>query len=200
MNTNTRTAAIIGLIILVAIAIYAFASSNERKEEVVAEPMNFTECAERYPVMESYPRRCVSPSGVQFVETVATTTAPAPTPTTPTTPAQPQTSGIPNLITVSSPTRDQKVSSPLTVTGQARGTWYFEASFPVELRDTSGRLIAQGPAQAQGEWMTENFVPFRASLTYPAQPAGSKGTLILRKDNPSGDPARDQSVSIPVTF
>ena len=48
--------------------------------------------------------------------------------------------------------------------------------------------------------MTENFVPFKTTLSFPAQPAGSKGTVILHKDNPSGDPARDQKVTIPVTF
>jgi hypothetical protein len=43
-------------------------------------------------------------------------------------------------------------------------------------------------------------VIFKATLTYPAQPKGSKGTLILRNDNPSGDPARDKKVEIPVIF
>src|SRR6185436_520379 len=52
------------------------------------------------------------------------------------------------------------VSSPLTVTGEARGNWYFEASFPAVLVDWDGKIIAQLPAQAQGDWMTQEFVPF----------------------------------------
>ncbi len=108
--------------------------------------------------------------------------------------------GISDLITVDMPVANAAVSSPLALTGVARGTWYFEASFPVELKDASGKVIAQAPAKALGDWMTTDFVPFALSLPYPAQTPGSKGTLVLKKDNPSGDPARDQSVSIPVTF
>src|SRR5438067_367295 len=105
-----------------------------------------------------------------------------------------------DLVRVYTPSQNAQVSSPLSLLGEARGTWYFEASFPVELKDASGKTIAQVPAQAQGDWMTTEFVPFSLSLTFPAQPSGSKGTLILHKDNPSGNPARDDSVSIPVVF
>lgn len=103
-------------------------------------------------------------------------------------------------ITIEAPKMDQKISSPLVATGKARGTWYFEASFPVELQDESGYVIAQGPAQAQDNWMTEDFVPFKITLNFPKQPAGSKGTLVFKKDNPSGDPARDEQIEVPVTF
>jgi hypothetical protein len=193
---NTRTILIIVLAVVVLLGAFMLLRSD-KSDMSQAEPLSFEECATRYAVQETSPRSCVSESGKVFVETVAAAPVPPQTTTTTTTTT---TSGISNLITVSSPTSGQKVSSPLTVTGQARGTWYFEASFPVELRNAAGAIIAQGPGQAQGEWMTENFVPFKSTLTFPAQPAGSKGTLILRKDNPSGDPARDQSVSIPVTF
>ena len=111
-----------------------------------------------------------------------------------------QLPGISDLISVSSPAAHAHTTSPLTVAGEARGNWYFEASFPVELLNASGTVIAQAPAQAQGDWMTSNFVPFALSLPFPAQAAGSSGTLVLKKDNESGDPAKDQSVSIPITF
>lgn len=102
-----------------------------------------------------------------------------------------------DLIEVNAPSLG---ATTLAVSGKARGNWYFEASFPVELRDASGKTIAQSPAAAQGDWMTTEYVPFTASLTFPKQPAGSKGVLVLKNDNPSGDPARDKSVEIPVTF
>ncbi len=107
---------------------------------------------------------------------------------------------ISDLIVVGSPTKNFTISSPLVITGNARGTWYFEASFPVELKDASGKTIAQHYAEAQSDWMTENFVPFKSTLTFPKQPAGSKGTLILHKDNPSGLPENDRSLEIPVVF
>jgi len=91
------------------------------------------------------------------------------------------------------------VSSPLTVTGKARGYWYFEASFPAELLDANGAQLAIQPAQAQSDWMTTDFVPFSVTLTYPT-PSTATGTLMLRKDNPSGEPANDDWLAIPVTF
>ena len=111
-----------------------------------------------------------------------------------------QTASIPGAIEVSAPIIGAKVSSPLITTGRAKG-WYFEASFPVELRDAQNNLLAQGYAQAQSDWMTADWVSFvSVPLTFAPQPTGSQGTLILRKDNPSGEPQFDQSLSIPVTF
>jgi hypothetical protein len=102
-------------------------------------------------------------------------------------------------IQVSLPLPNTRVTSPLRVTGQARGSWYFEASFPVLLLDGQGDTLAAAPARAQGEWMTENPVPFEATLTFSPPPSGW-GTLVLKKDNPSGDPARDDELRIPVRF
>jgi hypothetical protein len=123
----------------------------------------------------------------------------APTNNTTQTPVTGQAS-IANLVSVTSPLKNQTISSPLTVNGSARGTFYFEASFPVTLKDSSGNIIAQTYAQALDDWMTENYVPFQSTVTFPAQPKGSKGTLILKNDNPSGDPSRDIFLEIPITF
>lgn len=102
-------------------------------------------------------------------------------------------------IFLSSPLPDTRVVSPLIVEGEARGTWYFEASFPVRLLDGNGNEIAVAPAQAQGDWMTEDFVPYMVLLEF-AQPSTPNGTLVLQKDNPSGMPENDESLSIPVLF
>ena len=68
-----------------------------------------------------------------------------------------------DLISVSIPKPSQVVRSPLSIEGEARGNWYFEASFPIKLIDADGRELAQGIAQAKSDWMTENFVPFEGS-------------------------------------
>ena len=101
-------------------------------------------------------------------------------------------------IRVTQPTAGALITSPLTVRGEARGTWYFEASFPVRLLDAQGKSIAVTPAQAQGDWMTTDFVPFEALLTFTI--ASRTGTLVLEKDNPSGLPQYDASITIPVRF
>lgn len=91
------------------------------------------------------------------------------------------------------------VTSPLIVAGEAR-LWYFEGTFPVRLVDARGRTIVDSYASADGDWMTEDWVPFTAEVVFSAQPAGSTGKLILMKDNPSGLPENDDQVEIPVKF
>ncbi len=92
-----------------------------------------------------------------------------------------------------------RLRSPLLIVGEAR-LWYFEATFPIRLLNEAGREIAVGYASADGEWMTEDWVPFTAELTFSPQPLGSRGTLVLEKDNPSGLPENDDRVEIPVKF
>ncbi len=91
------------------------------------------------------------------------------------------------------------ISSPLIITGEAR-LWYFEASFPVKLLDRSGKTLVQTYASADGDWMTEEWVPFTAELVFTPGSAGTRGTLVLSKDNPSGLPENDDRVEIPVKF
>lgn len=105
-----------------------------------------------------------------------------------------------DLIVLYQPYANDILTSPLTMTGEARGTWYFEASFPVELQDVDGNVIAQGYAEAQSNWMTEDFVPFTATLTFTVPTGVTDGVLYLRKDNPSGLPANDDALYIPVQF
>ncbi|MDP2909490.1 MAG: Gmad2 immunoglobulin-like domain-containing protein [bacterium] len=91
------------------------------------------------------------------------------------------------------------VSSPLTIEGEARGTWYFEATFLVKLADEDGNTMVQGYATAEGDWMTEDFVPFTARLEFE-NPDTKTGKLILEKANPSGLEENAKSVEIPVRF
>lgn len=108
-----------------------------------------------------------------------------------------QESSSPNLRNVSVKPGDL-VTSPLTVTGEAR-TWYFEGSFPVKLLGGGGVVLAQVPAQALSDWMTTEFVPFKATLEFSALTTAT-GTLVLKNDNPSGLPEKDEWVRVPVRF
>lgn len=105
-----------------------------------------------------------------------------------------------DLITLTTPAPYTRIDSPLVLNGMARGYWFFEASFPVILTDWDGLIIAEGVATADGEWMTENFVPFTATLTFTKPAFDERGTLILKKDNPSGLPENDNALEIPVRF
>ncbi|MCY1383172.1 hypothetical protein D9M69_712710 [compost metagenome] len=94
----------------------------------------------------------------------------------------------------------QTVASPLAISGEIPGNWSFEASFPIVLLDPARKIIGQTTAALDGEWMTSNYVPFTATLTFEAPSAGGSGILTLRKDNPSGLPENDDAIEIPVTF
>ncbi len=113
---------------------------------------------------------------------------------------QPLTARIPDMIEVTAPHINAEISSPLTVSGKARGTWFFEGSFPLVLVNWDGLIIAEGFATADGEWMTEDFVPFSGTLEFATPEYGKNGALILKKDNPSGLPEYDDALEIPVVF
>ena len=103
-------------------------------------------------------------------------------------------------IVLDDPAPGQVLTSPLAVRGRARGTWFFEGDFPIELRDARGEVLARHFATARGEWMTREFVPFEGRLEFPKPPSRQRGTLVLRKDNPTGLPALDDASEIPVLF
>ena len=109
-------------------------------------------------------------------------------------------SSLNNLIRVISPKENSLVNSPLTVTGEARGVWFFEATFPIKLMDDNDNAIAAGIATAQSEWMTESFVPFTSTLTFTSEPSTPDGWLILEKDNPSGLPKNDNEARLRLKF
>ena len=104
-----------------------------------------------------------------------------------------------DLIRVKNFNLNQAIESPLVIEGEARGSWFFEASFPIKLFDGSGALLGSTTAQAQGEWMTENFVPFSAKLEF-SSPSTERGILVLEKDNPSGLPENADELRIPIAF
>ena len=102
-------------------------------------------------------------------------------------------------ITMINPQPDQTITSPITISGQAPGMWYFEGQFPVKLLDATGKTIITSTAIAQGEWMTDDPVPFTAELTF-SQPETTTGTLVLQNDNPSGLPENQKEFTVSVRF
>lgn len=108
--------------------------------------------------------------------------------------------GVANMIHVTSPKISEQITSPLTITGEAKGNWFFEASAPVKVTDASGKVLGVSYVQAKADWMTTDFVPFEGQLTFVSAGYGQKGFLILSNDNPSGLPENDRFIKIPVIF
>ena len=154
------------------------------KNKKLSAVSNFESCVVKgNAVLESYPRQCRTPDGKTFVEDIGNELEKT------------------NLIRVQTPRPNDKVLSPLEIKGEARGYWFFEASFPIRLRDSNGKEIEINPSYvtALGEWMSEDFVPFEAKIEFQ-YPETKKGTLILEKDNPSGLLENADELRIPVTF
>jgi hypothetical protein len=107
-----------------------------------------------------------------------------------------------DMIVLASPAPLASIGSPVTLTGKARGMWFFEASFPVVVVNWDGLIIGEGIATADGEWMTEEFVPFTATVSFTVDPAAysNRGALILKRDNPSGLKEHDDALEVPVFF
>lgn len=104
-----------------------------------------------------------------------------------------------DLITVETPSSGQIISNPIIIKGKARGNWYFEGSFPARLIDANGKVLGTVPVQAIGNWMTTEFVSFATTMNY-ATSSTKIGTLILKKDNPSGLLENDNELRIPIIF
>lgn len=118
-----------------------------------------------------------------------------------------------DLLEITLPRTDENSSVPVCylqspkttckIAGRARGTWFFEASFPVKLLNPAGELIATEIMQADGDWMTTDFVPFNGEITFEV--AGDQRldmvgmySLIFQKDNPSGESTFDDQFILPI--
>lgn len=143
---------------------------------------NFDECvADGNSVMESYPAKCKTADGKTFAEDIGNEME------------------LTDLIMIYSPRPNAKIASPLTISGKARGNWFFEADFPVKLFDAAGNIITSGIAVTQSNWMTQDFVEFLVTLEFEIPPTPT-GKLILEKDNPSGLPEHDNQLIVPIKF
>lgn len=170
------------LVLLIFACVGYFGFQQYQKAEDVKKISSFDECAAAgFPVMESYPGQCRTSDGRSFTQGIGNELQFA------------------DLITISNPRPNQKIASPLKIGGQARGPWFFEANFPVELFDANNKSLGKGFATAQGEWMTQDFVPFTAEITF-TKPETTKGKLIINNANPSDLPENKKELVIPVVF
>jgi hypothetical protein len=172
------------IIFVIVVAIIAYYGSKgifsllEKNEPIVTD---FITCQKAgRPIMESYPRQCQDKNGKMYTEII-------------------NDKSLNTDPVVLSPDLSRPLTSPLNISGEARGFWFFEAVFQAKLIDDRGNLIATGTAKAKGEWMTTEFVPFTLTMTFK-NPDAKTGELVLIKDNPSGLPSQDREVRLPVFF
>lgn len=194
---NAKTLPLLGLLLVVGFFIGYFIGNDvgyKKGFEKGSKPdnigsiidtdiLNFNDCvAAGYAIMESYPRQCRTESGDLFVENIGNVLEKQ------------------DLIQVYTPQPNDRITSPLKITGEARGYWFFEATAPVILTDWDGLIIAEGYVTTDGEWMTEDMVPFSGELEFSKPIYGENGTFILHKANPSDLPENDDALEFPILF
>jgi len=101
-------------------------------------------------------------------------------------------------VKIFSPKSGEILASPLKISGEAPGYWFFEGDMPVKLLDSKGKTIGQHYLTAKGEWMTESLVPFEGKLEF-SYPPGGKATLVISQDDPSGM-AKVKEIKIPISL
>lgn len=103
---------------------------------------------------------------------------------------------VSDYIKVTSPLPFQEVSNKLKIKGEAKGTYFFEANFPLDLVLENGEIVSHY-ATAKSDWMTENFVPFEAEIDL-SQIEPQKAELKFKRANPSDLPENDMVLTIPL--
>jgi len=174
------------LIVFLVLIIFGFFYAKKSHVFAPLSVSSFLDCVEAgYPVLESQRRQCKTPDGQTFTEEIPEQIT--------------YSNSSPELIVVDLPFPGAVTGKSFTLVGKARGTWFFEASFPVFVLDKDGNRLAVAIAQAQTDWMTTEFVPFKAEVVVPDSYIGP-AVLVLQKDNPSGLLEHDASISFPITI
>ena len=102
-------------------------------------------------------------------------------------------------IQIDYPQPQSVVNFPLEVRGEAHGSWYFEAEFGVAL-EKDGNTLSTAIVKAQGDWMKDDLVPFRATLPAPDKNFKEEARLVFRNSNASGKPENDKSYEVLVVM
>ena len=180
---------VIAIVVMIGLPAYAIlrfvnnqlASSHIEPWEASQDVNSFEDCvAAGNFILESYPHQCIH-DGINYVEDIGNELEKT------------------DLIRITEPRPGSVISSPLTVKGEARGTWFFEGDFPFHLLDGDKKNIISGPVTASEDWMTEDFVPFETVIEFES-PDTSSGQLVLEKDNPSDKEELDDQLVVPVMF
>lgn len=114
-------------------------------------------------------------------------------------PIKTQAPGIEADVVLDNLVEGQRIATPLSITGKAKG-YYFEGSFPVQLTTNDGTVIATSIAQARGDWMTAEYVPFATTINFVVPQGTTGGYLVFIKDNPTGEARFDKSMAIKVQW
>ncbi|MBC7194143.1 MAG: hypothetical protein H5U37_00555 [Caldisericia bacterium] len=102
-----------------------------------------------------------------------------------------------DTIIIDSPKPYQKIQNPLYIKGKAKGSFFFEGSFPVRIEDENGNVVITDHIETNENWMTENFVSFEKYLDINNINI-KRGFIVFEKANPSGIPENKFEIKVPI--
>lgn len=193
MQRKTLSVAAIVLVAgaLVTAAYLWMQQSNDSSSNI----KSFEQCvAAGNPVMESSPRQCHDEaSGMTHTEELDGQSEAAKLATR----EYKSAKGV--TIEIDDWAEGRLVSSPLTITGQVPGSWSYEGSFPINMIYEGDIGLPGATAELDGDWMTDELVPFAATLSFDEEQLDGKDiTIVIHNANPSGIPANDDSLALKV--
>ena len=112
---------------------------------------------------------------------------------------KPVMSGNTDDLTSFSITPGQKVSGTMTATGVMKSNYFFEANMPVLILDANKNVLKTGFATSTSDWMTSGPITFTTTLNFSGLSSGP-AYIDIRNDNPSGDPANERNIYIPIVI
>ncbi len=111
---------------------------------------------------------------------------------------------LPPDIVVYQPQPNEKVDMPFSITGQARGYWFYDNAFPIILYDNTKTAIAYGTATTTAEIPNseyEEFVPFSGTFDeYEFLPVKKKGYILFQRSTGNLETGRNSTVTLPIRF
>ncbi len=85
-------------------------------------------------------------------------------------------------VSVNQPELGATISSPVTVTGQAPGGWFFEAVLPISVETVDGEVLAEEIFVTDQNWMTEEAVDFSLEIEFDSTDANLGFIKIIKND------------------
>ncbi len=108
---------------------------------------------------------------------------------------------LPPDLLVFQPQAQQKILPPLTITGQARGYWFYNNEFPVIVYDSTDTAIAYGVAKTTADTNTKEFLPFTAVIEeYTFLPAKKRGYILFQRSTGDIQQGRQNTARVPIQF
>ena len=88
-----------------------------------------------------------------------------------------------------------------TLRGEVPGSWANEGEFIIDTVFEGDIGYPLGTATVDGDWMTDDMVPFAATLDFGDKfVVGDEVSFLIHNANPSGLPDNDDSVRLTVTL